>query len=114
MPVHAVSGARACSTRANPCASPVTGSASGDPALHAAQHRFQIGGAHRLFGQGLEHGLTHRDADLAAKERVQGEVFTGLVAQLAPDLFVEYFAESRAIEQHIGQSPLLGLVVEAS
>ena len=51
--------------------------------LHPAKHRFQIGGAHRLFGESLEHGRADHDADLATKERVEREIFTGLVAQLA-------------------------------
>src|SRR3712207_8296747 len=38
--------------------------------------------------------------------------FAGLIAQLAADLFVERFAKPRAIEEHVGQSPLLRLIVE--
>ena len=51
-------------------------------------------------------------ADLAAEERVEGKIATGLVMQLALDLFVECFAEARAIQEDIGQPPLLRLIVK--
>ena len=112
MPVHAVSGARASSAKANPCASSPAGPASGVGCLHAAKHRFQVARAHRLFGQSLKDGRTNNYADFAAEERVEGKVAAGLVMHLALDLFVECFAEARAIQEGIGQPPLLRLIVK--